>query len=163
MSSRLSPINNAPVAADTQAIYDLLLNAVRYAIPPFEFWEPLIIGGLSGKYSLIPPFDTPCEYRVLYLSSTDVASAAIYKGQAFIAISNATQIGGAPNTISAGSPGVVLVAAANTSAPGPDEWMPFAQNDQLTIDLVVASSHAAWVGILFRRRRNASGVYVEGS
>lgn len=163
MTARQSPINTANASADEAAILDVLRNAVRYAIPPYDYWEPLVIGGLSGKYPLTPPFDTTCEYRVLYLSATDTATAAISKMQGFIAVTNTTQIGGAPNTISSGTPGVVLAAAANATAPGPDEWFPFAANDQLVIDLVVATSHAAWVGILFRRRRTAAGVWLEGA
>lgn len=150
-----------------QQFYALMQQAVRFSIPAYDYWEPLVMGGLTGTYQMLCPFDTACEYRVLYLASTDAASCYIGKLPGYAAPGNATQIGGASGsntpTPDRGIPGVVLTAAANTTSPGPDEWLPYAPQDQLTIQLIVASSHAAWVGILFRRRRQASGVFLEGA
>jgi len=170
ISTPSTPSPNEPGSdfRDTErAMYAALLAAVRYNIPPYDYSEPMIMGGLSGGYQMYSPFDTACEYQVLYLASTDTASAYIGKLQSFNAPTNATNIGGDPTistpTPDRGVPGIVLTAAANATSNGPAEWLPFAQGDTLTIRLTVAASHAAWVGVLFRRRRQASGVFTEGA
>jgi hypothetical protein len=167
------PDNDGPNSPDAQYgklvrdVYALLQRDPRYNIPPYDVWEPLVIGGLSGVYQLMCPFDTNAEYRVLYLASTDVTTAYIGQLPNQPAPTNTTNISGDP-TISTPTPdsglrGVVLASAANTTSPGPDEWLPFSPSDSLTIRLSVATSHAAWVGILFRRRRQPSGVWTEGA
>jgi len=160
------PVVSSPdaYAAAQQAITDLLMATARFSIPPYDYWEPLVIGGLTGKYTLYPiPFDSPCEYRVLCLAASEVTYCSVSKEQGFIAPTNGQNIGGAPSTPSQGRAGVVLAASLGQTAPGPNEWLPADPQTQLLIDLNVASSHAAWVTILFRRRRTSAGVYIEGA
>lgn len=148
-------------------MYALMLRAVRYAQPQYESWEPVVMGGKSGAYQMTCPFDTTAEYRILYLASSDAATAYVGKLPNYTAPTNATNIGGDPSvgtpTPDPGVQGVVLTAAANATTPGPDAWLPFAQGQVLSINLTVGSSHAAWVGVLWRRRQQPSGVWLEGA
>lgn len=158
----------SPYGQLVRDLYALMLRDPRYNIPPYDVWEPLVIGGLSGVYQLLCPFDTQCEWRVLYLAATDITTAYVGKLPNQGAPTNATNISGDPTittpTPDTGLRGVVMAGAANSFAIGPDEWMPFnGASDTLTIRLSVATSHAAWVGILFRRRRAPSGVWTEGA
>jgi hypothetical protein len=167
------PTKNGPNAPDSdydagvQMLYTALQHALRYSMPDYEYWEPQTIGGKTGKYQLLCPFDTTCEYRVLSLAATDVTTAYIGKYPNYTAPGNATNIGGDPSLGTAvpdmGVQGVVMAGAANTTSPGSDVWLPFAANNTLLIDLIVGSSHAAWVTIIFRRRIQASGVWLEGA
>ena len=154
-------------SATARDIYAALLRVSRFSQPAYEYWEPVVMGGLSGAYQLTCPFDTTAEYRILYLASTDTAIVYVGKLPNFAAPTNATNIGGDP-TIGTPVPdpglqGVVLTAAANTTTPGPDEWLPYAQGQVLSIRLTVATDHAAWVGVLWRRRQQASGIWLEGA
>lgn len=165
-SASQEPVVSSPdaYAAAQQAIADLLMATARFSIPPYDYWEPLVIGGLTGKYPLYPiPFDSPCEYRVICLAASDITYCSISKEQGFTAPTNATNLGGAPGVNSQGRAGLVLTATANATVRGSEEWFPADPQTQLLIDLNVASSHAAWVTILFRRRRTAAGVYLEGA
>ena len=150
-----------------QQFYALMLRAVRYSIPAYDYWEPTTIGGKTGKYQIATPFETTCEYRILQFVSSDIAYCYVGKRPNQLAPTNGTNIGGDPSFGSPvpdpGLPGIVFSGIANTTSPGPDEWLPMAANDQLLIDINCASSHAAWVTILFRRRRQASGVFLEGA
>lgn len=168
------PDADGPNSPDTQYgrlvrdVYALMQRDPRYNIPPYDVWEPLIMGGLTGVYQMLCPFDTQCEWRVLYLAATDVTKAYIGKLGNFPAPTNATNIGGDPTittpTPDAGVRGLALTAPANTTTPGPDEWLPFnGSSDTLTIRLTVDNEHSAYVGILFRRRRTPSGVWTEGA
>ena len=165
-SASQDPVISSPdaYAAAQQALTDLLMATARFSIPPYDYWEPLVIGGLTGKYILYPvPFDTTCEYRILCLTASDVTYCSVTKEQGFGAPTNGQNIGGAPGANSQGRAGVVLAATLASTAPGPNEWLPADAQTQLIIDLNVASSHAAWVTLLFRRRRTALGVYLEGA
>ena len=168
------PNANGPNSPESQYgqlvrdLYALMLRDPRYNIPPYDVWEPLVIGGLSGVYQLLCPFDTQCEWRVLYLAATDATTAYIGKLSSVNAPTNATNISGDPTittpTPDTGLRGVVMAGTTNSTQLGPDEWLPFnGSSDTLTIRLTVAGSHAAWVGVLFRRRRTVSGVWTEGA
>lgn len=148
-------------------VYALMQRDPRYNIPPYELSEPRVMGGKSGVYQMGCPFSTDCEYRVLYLTASDTTSAYIGKLEGFAAPTNATNIGGDPTITTAtpdtGVAGVVMAGVANTTSLGPDEWLSFRPSDTLTIRLTVGNEHAAWIGILFRRRRQPSGVWTEGA
>lgn len=122
--------------------------------PLYEVSEYFTLGGLTGEYRMVAPYDGACEMNILTFAASDQASATLSVGEPLV-ISNATTYDPA-----AGGRGLVpfWTAGAN-SYPIGDSWVPLVNKPTIVFQCTVAASHAAWICIQFRRRINAAGVY----
>jgi hypothetical protein len=141
----------------------LVAQMSRAIVAAFEMSDPLSIGGTTGIYILQNPFGTPCEYSIVCLSAFAAAnaSAVISTQNNLIQLADNTLFGvGAAqsNQPSTGFAGVVMMAAPGTSTPGPENWFPLGNSENVSMQLTVTASHSAILTLQFRRRKTPSGV-----
>jgi hypothetical protein len=160
-----SAVNAVPdeYLAHLDNLNKLVAQMSRAIIAAYELSDPLSIGGPTGIYILQNPFGTPCEYSVVSLSAFASANAsALISTQnnlpqladgALLGVGAATS-----NQAAQGFVGVVMMAAPGVTTPGPDNWYPLANSENLSMQLTVSADHSALLTVQFRRRKTPSGV-----
>jgi hypothetical protein len=160
-----SAVNAVPdeYLAHLDNVNKLVAQMSRAIIAAYELSDPLSIGGTTGIYTLQNPFGTPCEYSVVSLSAFAAANAsAVISTQGNLPqLADNTLFGvgaAASNQPATGFAGVVMMAAPGVTTPGPDNWYPLANSENLSMQLTVTASHSAILTVQFRRRKTPSGV-----
>jgi hypothetical protein len=119
----------------------------------YELSEPMCVGGAAGTYTLRSTFVGECQWKV------DSAFAGSSQSQVYISTrqqKTGLDLTGAVQSTSELTPydGMVLNLIPNQSIPITSEWYDLRGSSHSTLYiLIVASTNAAFVNIVFRQKR----------
>lgn len=134
-----------------------LLDAIQTGSKSmWETSEPIIIGGVAGKYNIVAPYLYDCQWKV------DIATAGASSSQILIS-SSAKETTSMPDFTGAsgvsynglsGLDGFLINVPSNSTIPIYSEWYSIRNSDNKLYVIIVNSANAAFVNFVFRQKRN---------
>jgi hypothetical protein len=117
---------------------------------PWEYSEPLLVGGGAGQYTLKAPFVGDCEYSVQQVSCGNATGTIQISSSPYLAVVYT-------GTQSFSEQGVAIISfamTANLTIPTVTQFVPVV-NSQNTLFCTVATAagNALFAGIFFRQKR----------
>jgi hypothetical protein len=129
-----------------------LLDAISVGTDAdWETSEPMLVGGVQGSYTCVPPFVGQCQWKVDLASAGATNAQVIVSSAQFNSSIDYTGAVALPSGFSTLPVLAINIPASTTISPY-SEWYPMSNSDKLYI-LVTAATNAAFVNLVFRQKR----------
>lgn len=122
---------------------------------PWEYSEPMVIGGATGQYTCQSPFLGSSQWKVDIASSGQSAANILVSSTQKIAASALDYTGTSGIQLTGTSPvsGLAIAIPANSSIPVNSDWYPVQDANNIIYILISLSANAAFVNLMFRQKR----------